>query len=424
MNRVPLRFAAALNRRVLPETTDPGLEFRYMDISAVDSTGRVALPDELMTFAGAPSRARRVAPAGATAISTVRTYLRAIARVPDSAVPLVLSTGFAVAEATTGYDPRFLYYACRSNGFVDEVVARSVGVSYPAINPSDLAAIPIPSPTIDAQRRIADFLDDQVARIGNIIAARRQQLRRVIAARESAVFDSITGVTSEDRRPSGLSWAETLPSDWGSTRLTHVARMGTGHTPSRSVAEYWIDCTIPWLTTSDVHRFRRDEIDQIADTELHISKRGLANSAAVLHPTGTVALSRTASAGFSIVMGNGMATSQDYATRTCGTKINNLYLLWCLRTMRRNVMGRLATGSTHKTIYFPDLMSIRVPLPPVADQLLAVTAIGEVVDAERQRSAAITWSIELFLELKRSLITAAVTGEFDVSSADGSRVRV
>lgn len=319
-------------------------------------------------------------------------------------------------------DGRFLAWWARHAHASRLMAAVASGANILHLSAEQLRRLPVPDLDLALQQRVADFLDDQVARIDNIIAARSQQVLLVIAARESAAFDSVTGATREDRRPSGLSWVKTLPSDWGSTKLTHVARMGTGHTPSRSVGDYWIDCTIPWLTTTDVHRFRHDEIDRIEDTELHITKLGLANSSAVLHPPGTVALSRTASAGFSIIMGNGMATSQDYATWTCGPKISNVYLLWCLRAMRKDVMGRLATGSTHKTIYFPDLMSIRVPLPPVADQLLAVTAIGEMVDEERQRSVAITRSIELFQELKRSLITAAVTGQFEVSTADGSRV--
>lgn len=174
--------------------------------------------------------------------------------------------------------------------------------------------------------------------------------------------------TSEGRRRSGLQWTATLPIDWGEPRICQVAQIGTGHTPSRSRPELWENCSIPWLTTSDVHRFRNDEITHISSTEYSISEIGLDNSAAVLHPAGTVALSRTASAGFSIVMDADMATSQDFVTWTAGPALHPEYLLWCLRAMRPDLMGRLATGSTHKTIYFPDLMSIRIPLPPLDEQ--------------------------------------------------------
>jgi type I restriction enzyme S subunit len=198
--------------------------------------------------------------------------------------------------------------------------------------------------------------------------------------------------------------------------------MGTGHTPSRSVPEYWLECDIPWLTTSDVHKFRKDEIDVLDETEIQISELGLANSAAVLHPQGTVALSRTASTGFSIVMGRDMATSQDFATWTCGPALDNHFVLWCLRAMRRDLLHRLAMGSTHKTIYFPDLMSIRVPLPPLADQRDAVASIARFAADARKVKVEITGSITLLREYKRSLISAAVSGEFDVSAASGRGV--
>jgi type I restriction enzyme, S subunit len=113
---------------------------------------------------------------GSTVVSTVRTYLRAIAQVPQADEQLVFSTGFAVLEARPNIDDRFLAYACRSQQFVDEVVARSVGVSYPAINPGDLACIDMPVPPLDEQRRIADFLDAETARIDALATSRRSQI--------------------------------------------------------------------------------------------------------------------------------------------------------------------------------------------------------------------------------------------------------
>lgn len=119
-----------------------------------------------------------------------------------------------------------------------------------------------------------------------------------------------------------------------------------------------------------------------------------------------------------------MATSQDYATWTCGPRLNNHYLLWCLRAMRPDLLGRLAMGSTHKTIYFPDLMSIRIPLPSLDEQASAVARIENALEARRHYADALGRSVDLLEELKRSVITAAVHGELEVSSADGSRVPV
>ncbi|MEU8138604.1 restriction endonuclease subunit S [Streptodolium elevatio] len=160
-------------------------------------------------------------------------------------------------------------------------------------------------------------------------------------------------------------WLE--KSQWPTVPIRLLARLGTGHTPSRSNPEYWHDCTIPWITLADVWQLRSGTTTVISDTKEKISRLGLANSAAVLHPAGTVILSRTASVGFSAIMGSDMATSQDFATWTCGTQLEPRYLLHALRGMAPD-LKRVATGSTHKTIYMPDIEQLRVPLPPQREQ--------------------------------------------------------
>src|SRR5882757_4053250 len=87
-----------------------------------------------MLFHEAPSRARRKVRNGDILVSTVRTYLKAIATVSDAPDNLIASTGFCVIRPTDGLDAAYAGWVARSDQFVEEVVSRSVGVSYPAIN--------------------------------------------------------------------------------------------------------------------------------------------------------------------------------------------------------------------------------------------------------------------------------------------------
>ncbi len=82
MTVVRLKDIVTINQRALPDSTAPDFTFRYVDISCVNPDGKVSLPDTTVTFEAAPSRARRLAAPGDVIVSTVRTYLRAIARVP------------------------------------------------------------------------------------------------------------------------------------------------------------------------------------------------------------------------------------------------------------------------------------------------------------------------------------------------------
>ena len=93
-----LKYFTSINDEALPETTDPGFEMSYVDISSVDQIRGIVAVEE-MVFEDAPSRARRVVRDGDTIVSTVRTYLRAIAPVSNPASNTIVSTGFAVVKA-------------------------------------------------------------------------------------------------------------------------------------------------------------------------------------------------------------------------------------------------------------------------------------------------------------------------------------
>jgi type I restriction enzyme S subunit len=159
---------------------------------------------------------------------------------------------------------------------------------------------------------------------------------------------------------------------------------------------------------------RSDRIEEILETRERISELGVANSSATIHPAGTVVLCRTASAGYSAIMGTAMATSQDFATWTCGPLIRPRYLLLCLRAMRPDLLGRLAMGSTHQTIYMPDIESIRIPLPPTHEQDAAISSTWRRLQAVDALHDAVARQIALLRERRRSLITGVVTGELEV----------
>lgn len=318
-------------------------------------------------------------------------------------------------------DGRFLAWWARHARASGEIAAVSAGANIQHIGSDGLKRLRILVPSMGDQQRIADFLDDRVGRIDRIIAARRHQARSALENFETSRRSSALGLTETRTVPTRLGWAPFVGAGWSVRRLAHLAWMGTGHTPSRTNADYWQDCTIPWLTTSDVHRFRRDEIDRIDNTEFMISQLGLVNSSAVLHPAETVALSRTASAGFSIQLNRPMATSQDFVTWTCRAGLLPEFLLAMLRVMRPFLLGFLAIGSTHKTIYFPDLQDLSIPVPPIHQQCATVEAIASHAATYRSVRDKLIRQMDLLTEYKASLITAAVTGEIDVS-ASGNRI--
>lgn len=330
-------------------------------------------------------------------------------------VPATTNQAILALHPRDGVYPRFLEYWLSA---LQPLLRREANSNtQDNLNAEKVANLSATKPPIDEQRRIAAFLDYETARIDELVTE-QERLKAALAERRHATTVAAVsgGLLAKHLGASTVPWLDQHARDWRPVRIRFVARLGSGHTPSRSNAEYWQECTIPWITTGEVSQVRDDRVEYLTETRERVSELGVRNSAAVVHPKGTVVLSRTASAGYSAIMGLDMATSQDFVTWTCGPRLRPRYLLLCLRAMRPDLLGRLAMGSTHKTIYFPDIESLAVPLPPVEEQDEAVElAWGQLGDIDATVDA-LDDGIRLLRERRSALITAAVTGQVDVRS--------
>jgi len=174
------------------------------------------------------------------------------------------------------------------------------------------------------------------------------------------------------------------PAGWRWELLTDLARLESGHTPSRRHPEWW-GGDIPWLALPDIRAVDCRVIDATAET---INASGIANSSARILPAETVALSRTASVGFVTVLGRPMATSQDFVCWVCGPQLQPRFLMHLLHVSRDYIRG-LASGAIHKTVYVPTVRAFRVCVPAVPEQNRIATLLdGQLSAAARSLAAA------------------------------------
>lgn len=311
--------------------------------------------------------------------------------------------------------PRFVYWALGSDFVLRQWETLASGVTRVALRSSDLSRVRVPIPTSQHQQRIAEYLDDETARIDTLIAKQEQLIATLHERRSRGLFSRVTtGVADHiEYTPSTLGWVEAIPSHWEELNIRRVASMHTGHTPSRSRPDFWDNTTIPWFTLADVWQLRDGTRIHLGETASKISELGLTNSAAELLPAGTVVLSRTASVGFSGIMPSPMATSQDFWNWVCGPRLLPEYLTFLFRAMREHLLS-LMIGSTHKTIYQPVAASLRIPLPPLAEQERIVAAVREETAKIDTLIAKAERFIALSKERRAALITAAVTGALEI----------
>lgn len=164
-----------------------------------------------------------------------------------------------------------------------------------------------------------------------------------------------------------------LAPGWQWKRLTDVAEMATGHTPSRNHPEYW-DGEIAWIGIKDAREFHGRRITTTFQT---VTQAGIDNSASVLLPKNTVCLSRTASVGYVTIMDRPMATSQDFVNWKCSEALVPEFLMYLL-IAERDSLFKFGKGTTHTTIYFPEAKALAAGLPPPAEQRRIVAKIEEL----------------------------------------------
>lgn len=334
------------------------------------------------------------------------------------------TTEFHVIRSPNSETTRFLSYVVRSHRFKVEGAGMMTGTAgQKRLSDDYVKDFEIFLPSLSVQEEIARFLDCKTAAIDTLIA-KKQRLIQLLEEKRTALLNQAVTKGLNPNAPmkdSGIPWIGEIPEHWEVPRIRFVAKLESGHTPSRYHPEYWVpeECVIPWFSLADVWQIRDHRCEYLKETSEKVSVVGLANSSARLLPAGTVVLSRTASVGFSGIMLVPMATTQDFVNWVCSPKVNPDFLLYVFRGMTQE-FERLRMGSTHQTIYMPDVRSFSMPLPTVNEQTEIIEYIRQRTNRFNQMSDYVKCQIEKLQEYRRSLITAAVTGKLDIKEEDAA----
>jgi restriction endonuclease S subunit len=324
---------------------------RYRVLGA--TRGGLALAKE--PVGKAPERYKLVEP-GTIFYNPMRIMIGSIAMVDDGDEPGITSPDYVVVRPRPGVlHHRWFYHWLRSQQGAEMIRSLARGAVRERLLFKRLARGVITIPEWDSQVRAAGSL----AIIQKARAAAAAQLEAAKALPVAYLREAFQGPTplSVDLRP------RITPRGWAWRLLSTVAKLESGHTPSRYHPEYWKG-QIPWIALPDI---RAMDGRLAYDTQEHVNEEGIANSSARILPAGTVVLSRTASVGFVTIMGRPMATSQDFVNWVCGPELYPPFLAFLLRAARDHFRG-LASGAIHKTVYMPTVKALRISMPEIETQ--------------------------------------------------------
>ncbi len=408
---VPLKFKCTYNDEVLPETLDHEAQIEYVDIGSVSASDGITKIEQ-MSFSKAPSRARRVVRDGDVIISTVRTYLEAITPIVCPQRNLVVSTGFAVIRPKRNLHKRYAAYALRAKGFIEEVVARSVGISYPAINASDLVAIYSPVPSFEEQTQIANFLDHETAKIDTLIAKQQQLIKLLKEKRQAVISHAVTKGLNPDvpMKDSGVEWLGEVPEHWD------VRRIGTLFSESSARAESKVELEYPILRVSIHYGISDKELDE-EEMDRKVSRSEDRSLYKVVEANDLAYnMMRAWQGGFGAAKVNGLI-SPAYVVCKPKTELNSSYFELVLRSPNAvTELKRFSRGITdfRLRLYWDEFKTIQVPIPPVEELVEILEHISKINSKYDQIAESAQDQIDLLQERRTALISAAVTGKIDV----------
>lgn len=261
-----LKDICQINRKSLPENTNKNFSFEYVDIGSVNFEKGI-INTETFIFKNAPSRARRIAEIGDTIISTVRTYLKAIDYIGDSKDKYIYSTGFAILTPKETHS-KYLSMAVKSDSFTNQVDIFSTGMSYPAINSTELGRLKIAIPPLSEQEKIAQFLDEKTTKIDKAIEIKQRQIELLKERRQILIHRAVTkgldhdskdlpnyhdlGIDNESTeilqsskskrcddsqsryRQSGVEWIGEIPEHWEVKRLKDICFINLNTLPENT----------------------------------------------------------------------------------------------------------------------------------------------------------------------------------------------
>lgn len=321
-----------------------------------------------------------------------------------------LTQGTARVAPAQDVDRRYLRWALRSSialGYWDAAVS---GATFRALNLEPLGRTPVPGWDVKTQTRIADFLDVETARIDALIEKKRRMMALLHDRFTENARRMLTGglhlLDPLDVRPQEL-----MATSWNLVKVAWDMKTGSGTTPPAGDLAWYGD-GVPWIVTAnlrdgeitdDLHSVTREALSEFSALRLYSPPSLIiAMYGATIGRLGLTTVPATVNQACCVVHG--------------GQRLRLRFLFYWL-LVHRAVLVERALGAGQPNISQETIRAIRIAAPDVTVQ-------DEIVERLRGDRATMAHGItllrrqiELLAEHRQALITAAVTGQLDVTKA-------
>lgn len=321
----------------------------------------------------------------------------------------------SVFEPGKQLDGGFLAWLCRSEPLNDQFKLGANGVTRYGLGQYPMKNAFVVLPPLKTQRRIAAFLDEKTAQIDGLIEKKRALLDRLAEKRQALITRAVTkGLNATSpMKPSGIDWLGDVPAHWEVVPLKRAVRYQEG--PGIMAVDFR-DEGVPLLRVASVGR-RYATLDGVnfLDPEMARGKWGH-----FLTEVGDLLISASATSRIVSQVAEDTAGCIPYTgiiriNPREGEATTDFVRHLLVSDVFLSQIDQLKAGSTiqHFGPYHLGLMTIAKP--PIEEQATIALILDRELTALEKNAAAVSKSVDLLLEYRTAIVTAAVTGQISVT---------
>jgi len=347
-------------------------------------------------------------PKGSIAIAM---YGATIGRLGIFGVEATTNQACCVLTKSTLIDNRYLYYWLQA--FRQDIVNLASGGGQPNINQEVVASLQISSPDISDQKKIAEFLDYETAKIDTLIEKQQQLIQLLKEKRQAVISHAVTkGLNPKaPMRDSGVEWLGEVPEHWVSCALKFHARV----IDCKHITADFFDEGIPLASISEVKEWNVNlATAKLTNENFYLDLIGGGRKPG----PGDIIYSRNATVGEAALVVENMprfAMGQDVCLIRIDEGVLPEYLLYVLKSgVISSQLDLAMVGSTFKRINVDDIRNFAIALPSYEEQVGIVSELTRILSKYDMLVLKAETAIEMMQERRTALISAAVTGKIDV----------
>ncbi|CAM8665065.1 RMtype1_S_MspEN3ORF6650P_TRD2-CR2_like domain containing protein [Oxalobacteraceae bacterium] len=317
-------------------------------------------------------------------------------------------TSAYLAIRPTRIDATFLNYLLRAYDLTKVFYSMGGGLRQ-SMKFSDVKRLPLILPSHLEQKSIVTFLDHETAKIDMLVNEQKKLIELLKEKRQVIVSDAVTkGLDTKVKlKNSGVEWLEEIPEHWTTLKIKRLSAVQRGASP-RPIDDpkYFDDAgEYGWVRISDVSSSK----GVLKETEQKLSHLGSSLSVKIEPEQLFISIAGTVG---KPCISSIKACIHDGFVYFPNLKINPW---WLFRIFEAGVCyGGLGKLGTQLNLNTDTVGSISIGVPPdseiesILDYIHVTLEKLDGLISEAQRV------IDLSLERKSSLISAAVTGQIDV----------